>query len=78
MYKSYPYRGQDPMVQRVLSKVEISGESFSKISQKSSVAAGTIHNWKKRKTMRPQFATMNAVLRSVGCEFVIANRRKKR
>jgi hypothetical protein len=41
------------------------------VSHDSGVSPGTISNWFKGKTMRPQFATTAAVVRSMGYDFVL-------
>lgn len=67
LYRSYQFRGQDPVVRDVLSFVNDDQTTH----EKSDVSRSTIRNWRTRKTRRPQFATLEAVLRSNGARFTI-------
>ncbi len=70
-YGTYKFSGQDPAVGKVLGEIDEHGEKMSDVSHVSGVALSTMANWRKRKTRRPQFATLNAALRAVGRQFVI-------
>jgi hypothetical protein len=72
-YGTYKFSGQDPATGKVLD--ELDGEKISAIASASGVSPSTFMNWRKKKTKRPQFATLNAALRAVGKEFVIGNTR---
>jgi transposase-like protein len=72
-YKSYSFRGQDPIVSKVLDQVD--GTSFAAVSRDSGVASTTLGNWRSAKTKRPQFATLNATLMALGKEFTIVNKK---
>jgi hypothetical protein len=74
-YKTYKFTGQDPMVGKVLGVCDEAGVKPSAVSRESGVASSTLGNWRKRKTKRPQFATLNATLMALGKELVIANRK---
>jgi hypothetical protein len=71
LYKSYVFRDKDPIIDQVRTVVQKSQKTYTKISEDSGVSAGTLGNWFGGTTKRPQFASMNAVLRSCGHEFVI-------
>jgi hypothetical protein len=75
LYKSYNFRDKDPMIDKVRTVVQDSELSYAKISDKSSVSTGTLYNWFSGTTRRPQFCSMNAVLRCIGHEFVIVRRK---
>ena len=75
-YRSYSFIDKDPVIDLVRTVVEDSESTYTKIHEDSGVSVSTMHNWFRGKTRRPQFATANAVLRSLGREFVI--RRIKR
>ena len=74
-YKLYKFSGQDPMTGKVLDELEEAGLNLSAAGRESGVAASTLGNWRKKKTKRPQFATLNATLMAVGKELVISNRK---
>lgn len=62
-YKSYPFRGRDPILRKTL--ILMDGHKASEISKKSTVSTSTFHSWRK-KTRRPQFATIAAVWGAFG------------
>ena len=70
-YKTYFFRGQDPMLTEAISKIMDSGAKFSKISADTGVATTTLYNWRKRKSKRTYASTMNAALRGAGMELKI-------
>lgn len=74
-YKSYPFKGQDPIAGKVLDVIDQSGVKASVVSRESGVASSTVGNWRKRKTKRPLFATVNAVLMALDRELTITKRR---
>jgi hypothetical protein len=65
-YKSYNFVDKDPMIDEVRTIVHNSGASYKWINEESSVSTQTIAKWFDGSTRRPQAATMNAVLRSLG------------
>lgn len=73
-YQTYMFKDQDPMVEKVLRAVD--GNSFSAISRGSGVSSSTPANWKRKKTKRPQHATMAAVLGYAGLEFKIGKKER--
>lgn len=73
LYKSYVFRDKDPIIDVVRTVVQDSGKTYTAISEQSGVSAGTIGNWFGGDTKRPQFASMNAVLRTCGKKFVVGN-----
>jgi hypothetical protein len=75
-YKTYKFTGQDPMTGKVLDEFDEVGATASAVSRDSGVSTSTFGNWRKRKTKRPQFATLNAALMALGKELVIANSKK--
>jgi hypothetical protein len=77
-YKSYIFRDKDPVIDMMRTAVEDSGNSYVHISVDSGVAAGTLTNWFKGDTKRPQFATLQAVAYALGKEFVLQNKQGKR
>jgi hypothetical protein len=78
LYKSYVFRDKDPIIDQVRTVVQDTKQTYKQISADSGVAAGTLGNWFGGTTKRPQFASMNAVLRACGHEFVIRERTTRR
>jgi DNA-binding phage protein len=74
-YKTYRFTGQDPMVGKVLDACDAAGVKNAVVARESGVASTTLGNWRKRKTKRPQFATLNATLMALGKELTITNRK---
>ena len=77
-YKTYAFIDKDPVIDQVRTVVQGFGETHAQISRASGVSSGTLHNWFAGPTKRPQFATINAVLRACNSELVIVKRRQKR
>lgn len=75
LYKSYNFVDKDPIIDKMRSAVN--GHKYSEISDKSGVSVTTLHNWFKGNTRRPQYATVVAVMRSLGFkeQFVRKNAR---
>jgi hypothetical protein len=65
-YKSYNFVDKDPMIDEIRTIVEQSGATYAWVHENSGVGATTISKWFDGQTRRPQAATMNAVLRSLG------------
>jgi hypothetical protein len=65
-YKSYNFVDKDPIIDEIRTVYQDSGANYRWISQHSGVATQTLTNWFSGVTKRPQAATINAVLRSLG------------
>jgi len=66
-YKSYSFKDHDPVLDQIDRLIELSGSpKMTVIEAKSGVRASTLYNWHYRKTKRPQFATVLAVVRGLG------------
>jgi DNA-binding phage protein len=78
VYPSYLFKDHDPILDKIDTLIADSGQSFAKIERSSGVTVTTLGNWRKRKTKRPQFATVNAVVRALGGELVVRDRRRDR
>jgi transcriptional regulator with XRE-family HTH domain len=66
LYRRYHFKGQDPVVERALSLVDRSGLKLSQAAKISGVANTTLGNWETRKTKRPQYATIAALIAALG------------
>jgi hypothetical protein len=58
--------GRDPVLELVSRAVTDSGWSLKRIEDKSGVCAPTIRKWQNGQTKRPQNATVEMVLRTLG------------
>jgi transcriptional regulator with XRE-family HTH domain len=65
-YKSYNFTEKDPIIDEIRTVVQDSGATYKQIHEDSGVSTATLSNWFAGKTRRPQAATVNAVLRSLG------------
>ena len=71
-YKSYNFIDKDPIIDEVRSVFQESGVNYSWIEEHSGVCRMTLKNWFTGETRRPQAATINAVLRSLGFKLTVA------
>jgi len=76
-YKTYFFRGQDPLLTEAIEKIEDTGTKFGQLSKDSGVSTTTFYNWKKRKSKRTYASTMNAALRGAGMQLKIVNGKGK-
>lgn len=65
-YKSYSFIDKDPIIDEIRTVYQDSGANYAWISEHSGVASSTLTHWFDGATKRPQAATINAVLRSLG------------
>jgi hypothetical protein len=65
-YKSYNFIDKDPIIEEVRAVYQNSGANLKWIEANSGVTVNTIYGWFYGKTKKPQAATINAVLRSMG------------
>jgi len=72
-YKSYIFHDKDPVIDVLRTAIKDCGMTYVAVSAESGVAAGTLTNWFSGDTKRPQFATVNAVARGIGKEFVLVD-----
>lgn len=71
IYPQYAFREHDPILDSVDTMIDDVGIKRSKLATDSHVSATTLNNWHKRKTKRPQFATVMAVVRACGGDLVL-------
>lgn len=69
-YASYMFRDKDPVIDIMRTMVKDAGVKHSTIRANSGVSPATLRGWFHGKTRRPQFATVEAVARSLGKSFV--------
>jgi hypothetical protein len=65
-YKSYNFIDKDPIIDEIRTVYQNSGVNYKWVEDNSGVTSQTIINWFSGKTRKPQAATVNAVLRSLG------------
>lgn len=75
LYKSYNFVDKDPVIDLVRTTVEDSKLSYQKIHEDSGVSVTTLRNWFYKKTRRPQFCTVAAVVRACGEDMFVGSRR---
>ena len=75
-YKTYSFVDKDPIIDKTRTAVNDSGMSIKEISDNSRVSTSCMNAWFNGRTKRPQFATVNAVLRAVGKTLVVSDKRK--
>lgn len=66
IYPLYAFHDHDPVLDWIDWQVEKSGEKRSIIAARANISPSTFNNWYKRKTKRPQFASVAAVARACG------------
>ena len=66
VYKSYNFTDKDPIIDKIRTIVQDSGESYADISEHSGVSVGTLHNWFDGDTKRPRYSSLEAVARALG------------
>lgn len=68
IYRTYNMVSKDPSIDRVRTIVQDEGlfKNLTALSEISSVSSSTLNNWFHGDTMRPQNATIQAVLTSLG------------
>jgi DNA-binding phage protein len=65
VYRSYNFIDKDPIIDYARTRVFANGGP-SKIARESDVSPTTLYGWFNRRTRRPQFATVAAVLLACG------------
>jgi hypothetical protein len=65
-YKSYNFIDKDPIIDEIRTVYQTSGVNYRWLQEHSGVSPGTLTGWFSGPTRRPQAATINAVLRSLG------------
>jgi hypothetical protein len=65
-YTSYNFIDKDPIIDEIRTVYQDSGVNYRWVNEHSGVSVGTLTNWFSGSTRRPQAATINAVLRSLG------------
>jgi len=66
VYRSYNFVEKDPIIDATRTLFSDRHASYTDVSQDSGVAVSTIRNWFHGSTRRPQFATVAAVVKSLG------------
>lgn len=66
LYTSYNFVDKDPVIDKMRTMIKREGMKYGELSKISGVSATTMHNWFEGKTKRPQYATVMAVVMSMG------------
>jgi hypothetical protein len=70
-YKSYSFTDKDPIIDEVATAIRDCGVNYKWIEQESGVTSTTLRAWFYGKTRKPQAATINAVVRSLGYKLAL-------
>lgn len=76
LYKSYKFKGYDPILDRVEEVLYHNGVTKAEIVRRSGVSASTIRNYETKKTRSPNATTLNATLMALGFELTVTKRKK--
>lgn len=76
VYKSYSFRTKDPVIDELRTVVKDEAVSYQQVADASGVSAGTLHNWFQGETRRPQHASIMAVTRAMGYDYVLVRKGK--
>lgn len=76
LYKSYSFTDKDPIIDKLRTMIKDDGIEHNKLAEQSGVSTATLWNWFYGQTKRPQFATVAAVVRSMGYELEIVRGEK--
>jgi hypothetical protein len=67
IYPAYLWKDHDPVLDQIDRIYELAGgPKLSMVAVKSGMSEGTLRNWRDRKTKKPQWGSVNAVVRSLG------------
>lgn len=73
LYRAYFFRGRDPVLNEIhdiMREKYGNKPQFSAIEKAGGPTGGTLRNWEKGKTRRPQNATVEAAGRALGMKRV--------
>ena len=71
LYKSYSFKEKDPIIDKLRTIIQDEKVSYSTIHEESGVSMTTLYNWFNGATLRPQFASVMAVTRSLGYDLQV-------
>lgn len=77
IYPHYLFVDHDPILDQVDTVIADSGMALSGVAAIAHISPTTLSNWHLRKTKRPQFATVAAVLRAIGADIVVTYKGKR-
>lgn len=77
-YATYVFVDKDPVIDKLRTIVQDSGETYKAVAERSGVSANTLTNWFNGATKRPQFASTMAVARALGYDLQFVPRRVRR
>ena len=77
LYKTYLFRDKDPAIGLIAQEIAKRQISYEDIAEQSGVARATLPAWVFGATRRPQFATLEAVARTLGLRWKLIGERDK-
>lgn len=66
LYRSYVFKDKDPVIDKVRTRVQDEGIEYNQLAIISGVSRTTLDNWFEGETKKPQYATIAAVMASMG------------
>lgn len=78
-FRTYKFRRgeKDPVIDKVRTIMDDTGSSIGDINKECGVASSTLRGWFDGETMRPQYATLCATVRSMGYDFALVPAKSK-
>ena len=77
LYKTYSFRTKDPVIDKLRTIKKDGGFKDTEIHERCGVSTGTLYNWFKGKTRRPQHAAIMAVARAMGYDYELVKKNGK-
>ena len=71
VYPTYLFKDHDPILDQISTMRGDRKLTSTQIEAISGVSKTTLNSWEKRKTKRPQLATVAAVVKSLGGELLV-------
>lgn len=71
LYKSYSFKDKDPVIDRLRTVIQDESATYKEIHENSGVSVTTLYNWFSGTTLRPQYASIMAVVRALGYDMQI-------
>lgn len=77
IYPLYRFKDHDPILDEIDTLRALTELTLTKLAELSHMSLGTLVNWHKRHTKRPQFASIKATIRAMGYDIVLVDGKGK-
>lgn len=64
--KLYEFKDHDPVLDQIDSLLALAEMTIKRLDELGAATIGTLRSWQVRKTKRPQFATVQRIVRACG------------